>query len=919
MTRINLLLCLCFLITNIYAQQTQKQYLSGTGHDNRVDWEFFCSEGQNSGKWTTIPVPSCWETEGFGNYNYGSDKNPHKEYGQYKYQFNVPKGWKSQSIEIVFEGSMTDTEVKINGKLAGPIHQGAFYRFRYNISKLLKYGSNNLLEVKVNKVSANKSVNQAEREADFWIFGGIFRPVYLEAKPQTHIQWTAIDARADGSFMANIHHNNSKKTLTLEAQVMDLSGKKLGKPFTATVEKGSAMTSVSGHTANPQLWSPEFPNRYKVQFTLKNNDDIVHQTTEKFGYRTVEVRPHDGIYVNDQKVVFKGVNRHSSYPSSAKTMSRSLSIMDVKLMKEMNMNAVRMSHYPPDDHFLEVCDSLGLFVLDELAGWQAWYDTTVGKKLVKEMLMKDVNHPCIVLWDNGNEKGWNTELDSVFAKYDPQNRQVVHPMALLNGMDTQHYKPFDHGANSFGNSRDIYFPTEFLHGLYDGGHGAGLEDYWNEIVRHQNGAGGFLWVFADEGVVRTDQNNKVDCHLNYAPDGIVGPYREKEGSFYTIRELWSPVQFKIEYLTPDFNGKIKVENNFIYTNLNQCKLIQELVSLPKSGSSSVKANAIDSVEIPFGDIKPGETSHIQLDVKNLAKYDALRLKVIDPHGNNIITKSLSIQPTDSYLNAQITSSNDKVTVAEESKQLTFKVKDMTYSFDKSSGNLSKVTKSGKTIPFNGGPATGNQLKVKNIRHQQIEEGYEVVYTFEDIYREVKWTIHNNGRLELNYLMKLKNGRYDLIGINFNYPEDEVKKARWMGDGPYRVWKNRMKGPQFGLWEKAYNNTITGIDWQYPEFKGYHSNICWTTIYGENNQVTIYTGIDNTFLRLYTPEFPENARKAHAPFPEGDISFMHGIPAIGTKFQPAENLGSQGMKNVIDTWYPHQKPVKGRLLFDFNID
>ena len=101
--------------------------------------------------------------------------------------------------------------------------------------------------------------------------------------------------------------------------------------------------------------------------------------------------------------------------------------MDVKLMKEMNMNAVRMSHYPPDQHFLDVCDSLGMFVLDELTGWQAKYDTIVGRKLVKELVVRDVNHPSIVIWDNGNEGGFNFALDGDYAKYDPQDRLVIHP------------------------------------------------------------------------------------------------------------------------------------------------------------------------------------------------------------------------------------------------------------------------------------------------------------------------------------------------------------------------------------------------------------------------------------------------------------------------------------------------------------
>ena len=136
------------------------------------------------------PVPSNWELQGFGTYNYGRDYRKDdvevaEEHGRYKHQFEVPSSWKGKTVNIVFDGSMTDTRVKINGKSAGEMHQGAFYRFKYDISKLVKYGQSNLLEVDVAKRSANESVNKAEREADFWIFGGIFRPVFWKCFPKS--------------------------------------------------------------------------------------------------------------------------------------------------------------------------------------------------------------------------------------------------------------------------------------------------------------------------------------------------------------------------------------------------------------------------------------------------------------------------------------------------------------------------------------------------------------------------------------------------------------------------------------------------------------------------------------------------------------------------------------------------------------
>src|SRR6056297_3309983 len=217
------------LLNPAFSQETEIVFLSGKDAATAVDWEFFCTDGQNSGKWTTIPVPSNWELQGFGIYNYGHDWRNEKiklgkEHGLYRHEFDVPRAWKGKTVNIVFDGSMTDTRVKINGKPAGEMHQGAFYRFKYDISKLLKYGQSNLLEVDVAKYSSNESVNKAERQADYWIFGGIFRPVFLEVLPEIHMERAAIDAKADGSFRSFIVLNESKSDYNIRVELFDLDG-----------------------------------------------------------------------------------------------------------------------------------------------------------------------------------------------------------------------------------------------------------------------------------------------------------------------------------------------------------------------------------------------------------------------------------------------------------------------------------------------------------------------------------------------------------------------------------------------------------------------------------------------------------------------------------------------------------------------
>jgi beta-galactosidase/beta-glucuronidase len=447
---------------SLEGQKTEIQYLSGTDKDNTVAWDFFCTHGMNSGKWSRIEVPSNWELQGFGTYLYGNVNRKADEKGMYKYEFTVPASWKKKKVNIVFEGSMTDTEVKINGKSAGPVHQGAFYRFKHDITGLLNHGAANLLEVTVSKESSNESVNRAERISDYWVFGGIFRPVYLEALPLQYIDRVAIDARADGSFYMDVFTGGKGGARTVSARLMTLDGKTFGDPVIATISKDSSRKAViKAAFPGAALWNPEFPNRYQVEVTLMQGKKPVHSHTQKFGFRTVELKPGDGIYVNGTKIMFKGVCRHTFWPSSGRTSSRQLAIEDVNLMKDMNMNAVRMSHYPPDIFFLDVCDSLGMFVLDEIAGWQKFYDTPTAKRLVRQVVERDVNHPSVVLWDNGNEGGFNVDIRNDYAKYDPQKRTVIEPWGIINGTNTKHYPRFDYVQNALNNAKEIFFLPNF--------------------------------------------------------------------------------------------------------------------------------------------------------------------------------------------------------------------------------------------------------------------------------------------------------------------------------------------------------------------------------------------------------------------------------------------------------------------------
>jgi hypothetical protein len=979
------------------AQETAVQYLSGTDKDHTVPWDFMVSGGQRAGEWTTIPVPSNWELQGFGTYNYGTERNKASEQGQYRHRFTVPAGWRGRRVVLVFEGSMTDTEARVNGQLAGPVHQGAFYEFRYDVTSLIKIGEENLLEVTVSKQSANASVNRAERDADFWVFGGIFRPVYLAAYPSEHIARTAIDARADGSFRMQAFlggiTGSTARGARVVAHLERLDGTPQGAAFAVPVAQPAGVTvngaagiaggtnsarstsavgaagaagragagsaegtgesvAAEGETAvmlrtrlvNARAWNAEQPNLYRVKVSLMRGATVLHTVTERFGFRTIEVRARDGIYVNGARVLLKGVNHHEFWPESGRTSSRARALADVNLIKDMNMNAVRMSHYPPDKRFLEACDELGLYVLDELTGWQKFYDTDVGKRLAPEMVRRDVNHPSILFWDNGNEGGFNLDLDGDFATDDPQQRPVLHPWDVFSGIDTTHYLPYDCCAGQYLHGRNLIMPTEFQHGLYDGGAGAGLRDMWGAIERHPLGAGAFIWVFADEGVVRTDRQGEIDTFANNAPDGIVGPHHEKEASFFTIKALWSPVRIDRPLLPPGFDGRLTVENHYSFTNLAQGRFRWRVFdfsgpsvfpgagALPEAGASPAAgalpgASAVPGTsDIPdAGSVAPGHRVALSgspaapsiapgssgtLDLRlpsGWRTHDALELTAWDHTGRELYTWRWMLR-TPAEIAKRVTNlpqaqaaAGASPTLREAGDTLTLEAAGTEITLDKATARIVRVRRNGTVISLTNGPRlVAGEATLKEMKRYADADGSQVVEaTFDGALRLLRWRLSATGWLSLDYRLKPQAGLQQYIGLTFDYPEANVTGLRWLGRGPYRVWRNRLDGVEFDVWNKAANNAVTGAVWQYPEFRGHHADLYWATLSTTEQPITIVSETEGLFLRVLTPTFPKDARDTAVPFPPGDLSILHGIAAVGGKFQPATAFGPSSQPNLVN--------------------
>lgn len=895
-----------------------RQYLSGQDAATAIDWAFKMSIGRNSGYWTNIPVPSNWETYGFGYYTYGNDRKDyatHPEIGYYRHSFNYALD-KNKRHFIVFQGSMTETKISLNGQQIGDIHIGGFTEFKYEITDYLKNGEN-LLEVEVSKPATNPQVHKAERISDFWLFGGIFRPVYIDAVPINHIQRIAIDASMNGEFQIDVYTDiPNKNKLTLTAQLYDLNQQKVGKSFSTKVVENKNHLSAS--FKDILLWTPETPNLYSVVIQLKSNKKVLHTYKQKFGFRTFEVRDYDGFYLNGKRILLKGANMHSFRPATGRTLSKQDMLENVRLMQDLNFNTVRACHYPPDAYFLNLCDSLGLMVIDELPGWRHPLPTDIGSKIVKELIVRDVNHPSVILWSNGNHLAHNPDFDEVFFKWDIQKRRPLKNETKTGDIyknyqpdfdiiKTNFYPPYDLLKERLFNENHIVLPNEALHALYDGGGGANLKTYWKAIETSKVGGGLMIWALFDEGLLRTDKGNQPDNVGNRGPDGIVGPHGEKEGSYYAIREIWSPVIIEAENIDSNFSGTLTLENKFSFINLNQCTFNWKLIAFERPNTAAAGFRTLAKGKANATNIEAGSKGNLQIELPKYApQYDALVIEVLDNKGLLVYEKRLLLEKKETYFQ---TSKGLKF-IQDGQNPFTFYFGKTTLDFEESSGILKTVAVEGKpfgiaNFPFIDVHATDTTLTnnfsdKNNAIIRKENDNFIIESQHSNGFDKLRWTLKSSGEIQLDFKYTISAGTYNYTGIGMEVNAKAVKSKRWFGEGPARIWKNRIQGGTWDVFSLDKKENIPGKIYNPPAFEGCFAPWKWATFSLKNNVSIGFKNNSDLVLGVLNPVNGVNPRFAQWHYPKvAGFYFFHSISAVGSKWKSPTTFGPDGQPTLIN--------------------
>ncbi len=602
---------------------------------NKRPANFFAVKYDDS-QWKDFPVPGLFEFNGYGDrtyknigYAWATQFDPNPPYiselnnytGSYRRTFELPADWKGKDVYFHVGSATSNLTLWVNGKYVG-YSEDSKVAAEFNISKYLKPGKN-LIAMQVMRWCDGSYFE----DQDYWRFTGIAREVYLYARPKLH----AADVRLNASL------ENNFKDGVLDYQI-SLQGGKSDVSITLCDKDGKQIAQATGakgtiKVPNVKPWTAETPNLYKVFITLKNKQGVSEVIPQKVGFRNVEIK-NAQLLVNGQPILVKGADRHEIDPDGGYVVSVERMIQDIKIMKQLNINAVRTCHYPDDPRWYDLCDEYGLYITAEanLESHGMGYDE---KSLAKfpEYIVPHIernegnvkpliNHPSIIVWSLGNECGYGVNFEKAYdwVKAYDKTRPVQYERGGYDSKTDIHcpmYIGYEE-SESYCKSNGIkpYIQCEYAHAM--GNSMGGFKEYWDLIRKYPKYQGGYIWDFVDQGVrdkspitgkeiftYGGDYGRYPASDYNFNCNGIISPDRRLNPHAYEVQYYLQNVWIKD---LDAANGAFNVYNEHFFKNIDDLKL-----------TAAVYANGIlqSTVEIPG-------TKGIAPQTTKLVKSDALK-------------------------------------------------------------------------------------------------------------------------------------------------------------------------------------------------------------------------------------------------------------------------------------------------------
>ncbi len=893
--------------------------------------------------WDTIAVPGSWQLQGYDIPIYTNilypfrpvdpphiphDNNP---VGCYKQQFKIPSDWNDRQIFLHFEGVKSAFYVWINGQEVG-YSQGSATPAEFNITSFLKPGVNSIA-AKVFRWSDGSYLE----DQDAWRLSGIYRDVYLFSTPPLHIRdfmvRTELDQtyqNADLTVMAEIQNFDSSRyeNYKLECALFDNKNQAVLPPaeheFTIH-EREKTSINMSMTVANPLKWTAETPHLYTLVLQLKDNaGNVIEIESAKIGFREVEIK-NGQLLVNGKAITVKGVNRHEHDPDNGRTISEEMMIKDIKLMKQFNINAVRTSHYPNDPRWYELCDEYGIYLIDEtnIETHELWSKFTKDPRWkaafidrAQRMVVRDKNHPSVIIWSLGNEAGYGPNHDAMaewIRRYDPT--RPIHYEATDPGYSGEP-SHFDIIANMYPSVEKMIELTEsnpdrpviiceYAHAM--GNSVGNLQDYWDAIEKYPRLQGAFIWDWVDQGLRQyTEDGEEWYAYggdfgeeltdSNFCINGVVFPDRTPQPELYEVKKVYQSIK-----VTPVdlLEGTYKIHNAYDFMNLSVAQIHWEITANGKIiqngnlGSYSIPAGTSRIITIPYQKFtaEPGTEYWIDISFRLAeptrwaqANHELAWYQFQLPRNNSTV-KSLKIDDI-SPLKLEQTTDNFLISG-----------KEFSIRFDRKLGTIASFLYEGHQL-LNQGPLPNfwraptdndaggeersfkyrwqkaglNKLKtiVKKVDAHQIQPQvirinveFELQGATGKIQHICIYTIYGAGDILLDNQIKVDANLPPLpkVGLSMQLPQ-EFENLTWYGRGPHESYWDRKSGARVSI----YQGTVAEqyVPYIYPQENGNKSDVRWASIMNANDVGLLAIGMPllNVSAHHYTLKNLTTARHTH---------------------------------------------------------
>lgn len=867
--------------------------------------------------WNEITVPSNWELEGYDipiytNLVYPFPKNPpfiddsYNPVGTYRTTFTVPADWDEKQVILHFGSISGYARVFLNGNEVG-MSKVSKTPAEFNITNHLQDGDN-LLAVQVFRWHDGKYLE----DQDFWRLSGIERDVYLQAYHKTSIWDYFVTAGLDDTYTngelemsvdLRTFGDNKTSNPVLRLRLFDTEGEMV---YTETQKKFNPDTQevFSTTISNVDKWSAEFPNQYTYTLELLDQgDQSIQALSGKIGFREVEIK-NAQLVVNAEPITVKGVNLHEHHGTKGHVPDRETTIQDFKLMKQNNINAVRMSHYPHGIELYELADEYGLYVVDEAniethgmgAELQGGFDKTVHPAYleewapahmdrIKRMFERTKNFTSIIIWSMGNESGngpvFYEAYDWLKAKDETRpvqfeqagenrNTDIVAPM--YPGLDYMKEYAADESK------KRPYIICEYSHAM--GNSNGNFKKYWDIIESSDHMQGGFIWDWVDQGLKAYTEEGEMfwayggdlggedlQNDENFNANGLVTADREPHPALYEVKKVHQNIKFKLSE-----DNTLTIVNDYNFRNLNDFKFQWVLL-----GDGEVVADEVFSV-----DVEANQDAKKKIDLQKLDEGKEYYLNVfahtaeaspLIPEGHELAREEFKIGDT-SWFDSEKEVESDSFSYSLNGDFLTFSTNKLSGEFNIKSGKFEsyRYNNDDQTVidqfpePFfwraptdndfgNGMPsrlafwkeATKNAVPIsaevedENARGLPITVNYSLSDTL-DVPYTVKYLIQKNGSIQVS-------SSIDVSGLELpEIPRFGLRmmltggydKLNYYGRGPWENYQDRNTASFIGMYESDVSEQFT---WTYirPQETGYKTDVRWLTLQNPNGEGLKITG------------------------------------------------------------------------------